>query len=102
MLPQFFLKAEQAVHLALETGLTVDGTFLAVDPLEAHKIVLSNVPPFLPVGLLLPHLHLLGEVRSGVMPIPLGLRDPLPLTCLLLPVPGVCPPGPGGGHGGRV
>ena len=47
----FFLKAERAVHLALEKGLTVGGTFLAVDPLEAtaHKIVISNVPPFLPM-----------------------------------------------------
>jgi len=73
----FFLKAERAVHLALEKGLTVSVTFLAVDPLEAtaHRILLSNVPPYVPAELLRPHLHLLGEVRSGVTPIPLGLRD---------------------------
>jgi len=74
----FFLKAERAVHLALETGITVGGTFLAVDPVEAtaHRIVISNVPPYVPSELLLPHLHLLGEVRYGVTPLPLGLRDP--------------------------
>jgi len=73
----FFLKAERAVHLALEKGLTVGGTFLVVNPLEAtaHQIMLSNVPSYIPAELLLPHLHLLGEVRSGVTPIPLGLRD---------------------------
>jgi len=73
----FFLKTERAVHLALEKGLTVSGTFLAVDPLEAtaHRIMISNVPPYIPAELLLPHLHLLGEVRSGVTPVPLGLRD---------------------------
>jgi len=73
----FFLKAERAVHLALEKGLTVDGTFLAVDPVaaNAHRVMLSNVPPYILAGLLLPHLHLLGEVRSGVTPVPLGLRD---------------------------
>jgi len=73
----FFLRAERAVHLALDRGLTVGGTFLAVDPLEATalRILLSNVLPYVPAELLLPHLHLLGEVRSGVTPIPLGLRD---------------------------
>jgi len=73
----FFLMAERAVHLALEKGLTVGGTFLAVDPLEAtaHRILLSNVRPYVTAELLLPHLHLLGEVRSGVTPIQLGLRD---------------------------
>jgi len=73
----FFLRSERAIHLALDKGLTVGGTFLAVDPLEAtaDRVILSNVPPYIPSELLLPHLHLLGAVRSGVTPIPLGLRD---------------------------
>ena len=99
----FFLKAERAVHLALEKGLTVGGTFLAVDPLEAtaHKIVISNVPPFLPVELLLPHLHLLGGGQVWGDADPARPSGPLPPACLLLPAPGLCPPGPGGVEGGH-
>ncbi|GCB67941.1 hypothetical protein scyTo_0005228 [Scyliorhinus torazame] len=74
----FFLRAERVVHLALEKGLMVGGIYLAVDPLEAtaERVILSHVPHFIPTELLLAHLHQLGEVRSEVIPLPLGLKDP--------------------------
>ena len=57
---RILLQDEQAVHLALEKGLTVGGTFLAVDPLEttSQKMILSNVQPYIPAELLLPNLYL--------------------------------------------
>eukprot|EP00061_Rhincodon_typus_P004693 g23202.t1 len=74
----FFLLSEQAVHLAVEKGLTVGGTYLPVNPLEviAQKIMISNIPPFIASQLLLPHYQSLGEIWSGVMLFLLGLKDP--------------------------
>ncbi|MGH0114783.1 UNVERIFIED_CONTAM: hypothetical protein FKN15_049657 [Acipenser sinensis] len=73
----FFLKSEAATHTAIERGLAVGGMYVPIEPLEGlgSRVVLSNVPPFLKDDLLKPHLQALGELKTGIHPIPLGCKD---------------------------
>jgi len=74
----FVEKVEQA-NLLVESGISVNGSFLQVSPLTqpATKIILSNVPPFVSDEFLVRELSRHGKVVSPVKKILSGCKSPL-------------------------
>lgn len=74
-----FLEKVEQVKLLVETGVTVNGLFEAVQPLTqpAARITLSNVPPFISDEFLLQKLSRHGKVVSPIRKLLSGCKSPL-------------------------
>ena len=74
-----FLEKVEQVKLLVESGLTVNGLFEAVQPLSqpAARITLSNVPPFISDDFLLRELSRHGKVVSPIRKLLSGCKSPL-------------------------
>lgn len=74
----FFLKEIVMVDSLVQAGITVKDQFLSVLPLSnpSKKVILSNVPPFIPDPMLTSILGRYGRIISPLRKIPLGLRNP--------------------------
>ncbi|KAM4538058.1 uncharacterized protein V3H82_023836 [Fundulus diaphanus] len=74
----FVERVEQA-NLLVESGISVNGSFLQVSPLTqpATRVILSNVPPFISDEFLVKELSRHGKVVSPVKKILSGCKSPL-------------------------
>ncbi|KAM4543369.1 uncharacterized protein V3H82_021258 [Fundulus diaphanus] len=74
----FVERVEQA-NLLVESGISVNGSFLQVSPLTqpATRVILSNVPPFISDEFLVKELSRHGRVVSPVKKILSGCKSPL-------------------------
>jgi len=73
----FFLKDEQLVHRLIESGVSVSGTFVHVQPLvtPTSKVTISNVPPFISDAEIERELTRFGKLASGIRMVPLGCKN---------------------------
>lgn len=71
-----FLRETSMVNDLVEHGLSVKDVFVPVLPLTnpSKKVVLSNVPPFIPNDTLERMLVLYGKLMGPIKMIPLGLK----------------------------
>lgn len=72
-----FLKEELLVNRLVESGIVVSGAFIIVQPLMSPtvKVVISNVPPFIPDEDIQRELLRYGKFASGIKMIPLGCKN---------------------------
>lgn len=72
-----FLKEELLVNRLVESGIVVSGAFVIVQPLISPtvKVVISNVPPFIPDEDIQRELLRYGKFASGIKMIPLGCKN---------------------------
>ncbi len=71
-----FLKEELLVNRLVESGIVVSGAFVIVQPLISPtvKVVISNVPPFIPDEDIQRELVRYGKFASGIKMVPLGCK----------------------------
>lgn len=71
-----FLKEEQMVNRLVESGIVVSGAFVIVQPLVSPtvKVIISNVPPFIPDEDIQRELSRYGKFASGIKMVPLGCK----------------------------
>lgn len=71
-----FLKEELLVNRLVESGIVVSGAFVIVQPLISPtvKVVISNVPPFIPDEDIQRELLRYGKFASGIKMVPLGCK----------------------------
>ncbi len=71
-----FLKEELLVNRLVESGIVVSGAFVIVQPLISPtvKVVISNVPPFIPDEDIQRELLRYGKFASGIKMVPLGFK----------------------------
>lgn len=71
-----FLKEEQLVNRLVESGIVVSGAFVIVQPLVSPtvRVIISNVPPFIPDEDLQRELSRYGKFASGIKMVPLGCK----------------------------
>lgn len=74
----FYLTTKKVADAAVEKGITVRGVYVQLEPVVsvAARIVVSNVPPYIPDKDILEHVSKLGTIVSPVRAVPLGCRDP--------------------------
>lgn len=72
-----FLKSDSLVNQLTVSGMWVKEKFVSITPLSAPatKIIISNVPPFIPNEILTKELQRFGKIASPVRMIPLGCRN---------------------------
>lgn len=73
-----FLKEELFVSQLIESGVTISGSFCPVLPLVAltSKVIISNVPPFIPDEAIERELVRFGKIASPIKVISLGCKSP--------------------------
>ncbi len=71
-----FLKEEQLVNRLVESGIVVSGAFVIVQPLVSPtvRVIISNVPPFIPDEDIQRELLRYGKFASGIKMVPLGCK----------------------------
>lgn len=74
-----FIKSVDLANALVLSGIVIKDTFHTVMPLNlpSKKIVISNVPPFLPDDMLERELARHGKLVSKISKIPLGCKSPL-------------------------
>lgn len=74
-----FFNSVAAANTAVQNGVVLNGTLHQVLPLSlpSKKVVISNVPPFLPNDLLERELSRHGKLVSPITKISLGCKSPL-------------------------
>lgn len=74
----FYLTTKKVADAAVVKGMTVRGIHVQLEPIDsvAARIVVSNVPPYIPDKDMLEHVSKLGTIVSPVRALPLGCRDP--------------------------
>lgn len=72
-----FLKDERLVTVLIESGISVSGAFIQVQPLATptSKVTISNVPPFIPNADIERELSRFGKLASGIKMVPLGCKN---------------------------
>ncbi len=72
-----FLKEENLVNRLVSSGISVSGLFVAVSPLAnpTRKVIISNVPPFIPDDEIERALSCFGKFASPLKTIPLGCKN---------------------------
>ncbi|KAG1947653.1 small conductance calcium-activated potassium channel protein [Pimephales promelas] len=72
-----FLKEEILVNRLVSSGISVSGLFVSISPLvnPTRKVIISNVPPFIPDDEIERALLLYGKFASTVKTIPLGCKN---------------------------
>lgn len=72
-----FLKEENLVHVLIESGISVSGSFVPVQPLVSitTKVMVSNVPTFIPDGDIERELSRFGKLASGIRTVSLGCKN---------------------------
>ncbi|MGH0118482.1 UNVERIFIED_CONTAM: hypothetical protein FKN15_016817 [Acipenser sinensis] len=73
-----FLSLETLVNKIIEEGFSVNGAFISALPLSTplRKVVLSNVPPFIPNAVIERELARYGKIMSPIRMIPQGCKNP--------------------------
>jgi len=72
-----FLKEEILVNRLVSSVISVSGLFVSISPLvnPTRKVIISNVPPFIPDDEIERALLLYGKFASTVKTIPLGCKN---------------------------
>ncbi len=72
-----FLKEEQLVAQLIESGVVIDGGFCPILPLATlmSKVIISNVPPFIPDEVIERELIRFGRIASPLKVISLGCKN---------------------------
>lgn len=72
-----FLKDELLVNRLVESGISVSGNFIPVQPLVSPttRVTISNVPPFIPDADIERELSRFGKFASGIKMVPLGCKN---------------------------
>ncbi len=72
-----FLKEENLANRLVSSGISVSGLFVAVSPLvnPTRKVIISNVPPFIPDDEIKRALSCFGKFASPLKTIPLGCKN---------------------------
>lgn len=72
-----FLKEENLVHVLIESGISVSGSFVPVQPLVSitTKVTVSNVPTFIPHADIERELSRFGKLASGIRTVSLGCKN---------------------------
>jgi hypothetical protein len=75
-LVDIFLNSLHTVEIAIRNGLTIDNQMIDVAHMikPATKMILSNVPPFIPNHLITKELEQYGQVVGRLRTIPLGCK----------------------------
>ncbi|XP_078471539.1 uncharacterized protein LOC144733488 [Lampetra planeri] len=74
----FFMESEKVANAAMEKGLTVGDWHLTLEPMSSPsvRVIVSNVPPYIPDKDIQDHLAKLGTLTSNLQRVPLGLKNP--------------------------
>jgi hypothetical protein len=72
-----FFKHMDSVEQIVSEGISIGGNFVSVSSLDrtATKVVLSNVPPYIPNGLLTDILTQYGNASTSMRTLPLGIKS---------------------------
>ncbi|KAI2646057.1 Transposon TX1 uncharacterized 82 kDa protein [Labeo rohita] len=72
-----FLKEEQLVAQLIESGVVINGSFCPILPLATltSKVIISNVPPFIPDEVIERELIRFGRIASPIKVISLGCKS---------------------------
>lgn len=72
-----FLKEENLVNRLVSSGISVSGVFVTISPLvnPTQKVIISNVPPFIPDDEIERALLWYGKFASPLKTIPLGCKN---------------------------
>ncbi len=74
-----FAKTVDLANQLVQNGIVIKGIFTPVLPLStpSKKVILSNVPPFIPNEVLVNLLARYGKIVSPIKMIPIGTKSPL-------------------------